>query len=217
MAYDLEEQEQLASMKAWWNQYGNLLTWLLIAVLAAYAGWSAWKYYQRNQSAQAGQLYEEVQKGVTAKDNAKVQRAATDMFEKFPRTAYAEMTGLTAAKVAFDANDLKNAKARLQWVVDQGQDDEYKAIARVRLAGILLDEKAYDDGLKLLGGEFPAGFASVVADRRGDLLAAQNKTADARAAYQLALEKMDVKNPGRQLIQLKLDAIGGGVAAKVPA
>ena len=218
MAYDLEEQEQLASMQAWWARYGSVLTWLLIAALAAYSGWAGWNYYQRNQSTQAGQLYEELQKAVTLKDNAKVQRAATDMQEKFPRTAYAQMTGLTAAKVAFDGNDLKKAKAQLQWVIDNGSDDEFKAVARVRLAGILLDEKAYDEGLKLLGGDFPAGFAGVVADRRGDLLVAQNKLPEARAAYQMALEKLALKNPGRQLIQLKLDAIGGAVTVvKAPA
>ena len=216
MAYDLEEQEQLATMKAWWSRFGNLVTWLLIAGLAVYSGWSAWNYYLRSQSTQAGQLYEEVQKSVAAKDSARVLRAAADMQQKFPRTAYAEMTGLAAAKVAFDANDLKNAKAQLQWVNEHGSDDEYRAVARVRLAGILLDEKAYDDGLKLLAGDAPPAFAGVLADRRGDLLAAQGKTADARSAYQTALTKMDQKNPGRLLIQLKLDALGGAASGTAP-
>lgn len=216
MAYDLEEQEQLASMKAWWTQYGNLLTWLLIAALAVYASWSGWNYYQRNQAGQAGQLYESLQKAVAAKDNAKVQRAATDMQSQFARTTYAEMSALTAARSAYDANDTKTAKIQLQWVIDRGSNDEFKAIARVRLAGILLDEKVYDEGLKVLAGETPAAFIGVIADRKGDLLAAQGKSADARAAYQIALDKMDTKNPGRQLIQLKLDALGGG-SVKAPA
>jgi predicted negative regulator of RcsB-dependent stress response len=209
MAYDLEEQEQMASIKAWWNRYGNLLTWVLIIALAGYAAWSGWKYYQRNQSLQASQLYDELQKAVTAKDNVKVQRAATDMEDKFGRSAYAQMSALTAAKLAFEANDLKAAKAQLQWVIGNGLDDEYKAIAKIRMAGVLLDEKAYDEALKLLSGDFPAQFAGVVADRKGDILVAQNKIDEARTAYQLALDKMDQKNPGRQLIQLKLDAIGG--------
>ena len=212
MAYDLEEQEQIASIKAWWNQYGNLVTWLLVIVLGGYAAWGGWKYYQRNQSTQASQLYEELQKAVTAKDNAKVQRAAGDMEEKFGRTAYAQMSALTAAKSAFDANDLKTAKAQLQWIVTNGADDEYKAVAKIRLAGILLDEKAYDEASKLLAGDFPAQFAGVVADRKGDILVAQNKLEEARTAYQAALDKIDQKNPGRQLIQLKLDALGGASA-----
>ena len=216
MAYDLEEQEQIASIKAWWNQYGNLLTWLLIIAMAGYAAWSGWQYYQRNQSAQAALLYEELQKAVTAKDNVKVLRAAGDMEEKFGRTAYAQMGALAAAKSAFDANDLKAAKIHLQWVVMNGIDEEYKAIAKIRLAGALLDEKAYDEAAKQLAGDFPVQFATAVADRKGDILVAQGKLEEARTAYQLALDKTDQKNPGRQLIQLKLDAIGG-TAAKAAA
>jgi predicted negative regulator of RcsB-dependent stress response len=212
MAYDLEEQEQIASVKAWWNQFGNHLTWVLIIALAAYAAWTGWNYYQRSQSAQASQLYEEMQKAVALKDNTKVQRAVSDMEDKFGRTAYAQMAALVAAKAAVDANDLKIAKTQLQWVIANGQDDEYKTFAQIRLAGILLDEKAYDEGLKLLSGNHPAQLAGLVADRKGDILAAQNKIEEARSAYQSALDKMDQKNPGRQLIQLKLDAIGGAPA-----
>ncbi|HJV85779.1 MAG TPA: tetratricopeptide repeat protein [Noviherbaspirillum sp.] len=211
MAYDLEEQEQLATLKAWWNQYGNLVTWLLIIALAGYSAWTGWNYYHRNQSVQAAQLYEELQNAVSSKDNAKVQRAASDIEDKFGRTAYAQMSALVAAKSAFDANDLKAAKAQLQWAVDHGSD-EYKAIAKIRLAGVLLDEKAYDEGLKLLSGDFPAEFSGAVADRKGDILAAQGKAEEARNAYKVALEKTDEKNPARQLIQLKMDAISGAPA-----
>jgi predicted negative regulator of RcsB-dependent stress response len=209
MAFDLEEQEQLASIKAWWNQYGNLLTWLLIIVLAGFAAWNGWNYYQRQQSGQAGQLYEELQKAVTVRDNALVQRAATDMQARFPRTAYAPMSALMAAKAAVEANDLPAAKAQLQWIIGSGSAEEIKAVAKIRLAGVLLDEKAYDDALKLVSGDFVAQFVSVAADRKGDILVAQNKLDEARTAYKAALDATDKKNPGRQLIQLKLDAIGG--------
>lgn len=212
MAYDLEEQEQLATLKAWWAKYGNLITWLLIIVLAAYAGWNGWQYYQRNQSAQAAQLYDELQKAQIAGDQARVQRAAVDMTERYGRTAYAPMAALAAARSAFEANDLKLAKERLQWVIDKAGSDQHKVIARVRLAGILLDEKAYDEALKVLDAKVPEQFVSLVADRRGDILVAQERIADARGAYQVALDKSDPANPARELIRLKLDAIGGASA-----
>lgn len=209
MAYDLEEQEQLDSIKAWWAKYGNLVTWALIIALAGYAAWTGWNTYQGRQSAQASVLYEEQQKSLAAKDNAKVQRAAADIQDKFSGTAYAEMSALVAAKSAFDANDLDSARKQLQWVLDHGRGKEYKAIAAVRLAGVLLDAKAYDEALKVLSGDYPAQFAGAIADRKGDVLAAQGKRDEARSAYKLALEKSDAKDPGRQLIQIKLDAIGG--------
>jgi len=209
MAYDLEEQEQLDSIKAWWAKYGNLVTWALIIALAGYAGWTGWNTYQGRQSAQASVLYEEQQKSLASKDNAKVQRAAADIQDKFSGTAYAQMSALVAAKSAFDANDVETAKKQLQWVIDHGRGKEYKAIAAVRLAGVLLDAKAYDEALKVLGGDYPAQFAGAIADRKGDVLLAQGKRDEARSAYKLALEKSDAKDPGRQLIQIKLDAIGG--------
>jgi predicted negative regulator of RcsB-dependent stress response len=212
MAYDLEEQEQIATLKAWWNQYGNLVTWLATTVLLAFAAWSGWKYYQRDQSGKGAILYEEIVKAAEAKDAVKVARASSDIKEKFSSTPYAQMGALTAAKIAFDANDIKGAKAELQWVVDHGQSDEFRAIARIRLAGVLLDEKAYDDGLKLLAWDFPEQFAALVADRKGDLLFAQNKPEEARKSFQAALEKTEIKNPARQIIQLKLDALGGNIA-----
>ena len=212
MAYDLEEQEQIATLKAWWDKYGNLTMWVLIACLGAYSAWAGWNYYQRTQSTQASALYEELQTAVQAKDNAKVLRAAGDMQTKFGSTAYAPMAALVAAKSSFDAKDVKSAKAQLQWAIEHG-GDEFKALAKIRLAGVLLDEKAYDEALKALSGDVPEQFAGAVADRKGDILAAQNKLAEARTAYQAALSATDKKNPGRQLIELKLEAIGGAVPA----
>ena len=212
MAYDLEEQEQIATLKAWWEKYGNLTSWVLIAGLAAYSGWQGWNYYQRNQAGAASALYDELQNAVQAKDNAKVLRAAGDMESKFGSTIYAPMAALVAAKSSFEANDLKSAKAQLQWAAEHGSD-EFKALAKIRLAGVLLDEKAYDEALKALAGDVPSQFAGAIADRKGDILAAQNKLAEARAAYQAALDATDKKNPGRQLIQLKFEAIGGSVPA----
>lgn len=211
MAYDLEEQEQLATLKAWWGKYGNLVSWLIAALLAAYAGWSGWNYYQRNQASKAAALYEEIVKAAEQKDLTMITRVSADLKDRFGSTAYAQMATLIAAKAAVDASDIKAAKAELQWTAEHGKSDDFRAIARLRLAGILLDERANEEGLKILSADFPEEFAALVSDRRGDLLFALGKTDEARAAYQTALEKTEIKNPARQLIQLKLDALGGAV------
>ncbi|CAN5881299.1 tetratricopeptide repeat protein [soil metagenome] len=217
MAYDLEEQEQLDTLKSWWKQYGNLVTWLLVLALSGYAAWTAWSGYQRNQSMQASQLFDELQRSVVAADNAKVLRATNDLIDKFPRTSYASMATLSAAKSAFDVGDFKVAKVQLHWVIDHSNLDEYKVLAKIRLAGIALDEKAYDEGLSLLSGDLSSEFAGEIADRKADIYVAQNKITEARAAYQVALDKFNVKNPGRQLTQIKLDAIGGSSGVKLAA
>jgi len=212
MAYDHQEQEQLDSFKAFWSQYGNIIIWVLILALGSYAGWNYWKTHQRNKSIEASALYDELQTSLLANDNAKVQRVAGDIRAKYESSAYAPMAALAAAKTAFEANDLKTAKTHLQWAAEHG-NDEYKSIANLRLAGVLLDEKAFDEALKVLNGKFLPQFTSEVNDRKGDVLVAQNKLNEARAAYVAAIAAMDPNAPGRQLVQIKLEAIGGTVPA----
>jgi predicted negative regulator of RcsB-dependent stress response len=212
MAYDLEEQEQIASFKAFWSKYGNLVTWVLILALGSFAAYNFWNKHQRDQAVEASALYDELTDAVTAKDNAKSQRIASDIQSRYKRTTYAQMSALAAAKTAFDANDLKTAKAQLQWVLDNG-NEEYKSVAGLRLAGVLLDEKNYDGAMQLLNAKYLPQFAAEVSDRKGDVLVAQNKIADARAAYVAALAAMGPKHPGSQLVRIKLEAIGGTAPA----
>lgn len=208
MAYDLEEQEQLALIKDWWNKYGTLVSSAVLAVVLGGAGVQGWRYYQNQQSTTAATLYAQLDTAEKSNEAKKVQEIAATLVASHPRTAYAGMAALRAAKSFAAANDLANAKQRLQWVVDKAHDDEMRDIARLRLAGVLFDEKKYDEALKLLDAKHVAAFDGLYADLRADILAAQNKRAEARAAYQIALEKSDVRSSYRQLIQVKLDALG---------
>lgn len=212
MAYDLEEQEQIDNLKAFWNRYGNFILTVLTVVLLAIAGYRGWGWYQMREAATASAVYDELRVAAAAKDAGKVGQVAGTLFEKHGRTVYARMGALLAAKAHADAGDLKAAKAPLQWLVDKGGGDEFARLARVRLAGILLDEKAYDEGLKLLPLESAGDFAGSYADRRGDLLLAQGKTEEARAAWRLSLEKLPQRSPLRALVEIKLDALGGAGA-----
>ena len=205
-----EEQESLENLKAWWAKWGNSTTWIVIVVLVVAAGWNGWHFWQRRQAAEAAVLYDQVQQAVSSNDKALVTRVSADMEDKFGGTAYAQMTALAAAKTLYMAGDTAGAKAQLQWVVDHGKDDEYKEIAKLRLSLVLLDEKAYDAGLKILDDAPIDAFKGLLSDRRGDLLAAEGKRDDARTAYKLALDTLPKSDTStRQLVQFKLDALGG--------
>ncbi|HTH59091.1 MAG TPA: tetratricopeptide repeat protein [Paraburkholderia sp.] len=205
-----DEQESIESFKAWWAQWGNAATWVMLIVLLALAGWNGWNYWQRRQAAEAAVLYDQVQQAVANGDAALYTRIAGDMENRYGGTAYAQMTALGVAKAMYMAGDASSAKAQLQWAADHAKDDEFRQIAKLRLASLLLDEKAYDQGLALIPQPDSGPFKGLVADMRGDLLAAAGKRDDARAAYKLALDNLPKDNPSdRQLIQFKLDALGG--------
>lgn len=205
-----DEQESIESFKAWWTQWGNATTWVVLIVLLALAAWNGWNFWQRRQAAEAAVLYDQVQQAASGSDKAMLTRVASDMEGRFGGTAYAQMTALAVAKSLYMAGDTAGAKAQLQWAADHAKDNEFRQIAKLRLASLLLDEKAYDQGLALIPQPDSGPFKGVVADGRGDLLSAAGKRDDARAAYKLALDSLPKSDASeRQLIQFKLDALGG--------
>lgn len=210
---DLQEQEQLDAVKAFWKTWGNLITWVLIAALAAYAGWNGWKWYERDQGQKAGAMFDELSRAVQAGDAEKAGRIFTDLSSRYPRSAFAEHGGLAAAQLQVDKGQADTAKATLTWVATNGRQDELQAVARLRLAGLLLDAKQYDEALKQLAGIKSPEFEALAADRRGDVLSAQGKADEAKAAYQAAWAAMPDTITYKQLITAKLTALGAAPAA----
>ncbi|MCB4361309.1 YfgM family protein [Quatrionicoccus australiensis] len=205
---DLEEQEQIDSLKTWWKMYGNLFTSVVVAASIGAIGWQGWNWYQRSQSAQASAIYGVLEQAVAMQDTAKVKAAAGELAEKFGRTSYAGLGALLAAKQSFEAGDLKTARAQLSWAADNGKD-EVRDLARLRLVAVLLDEKDYDAALKQLEATPAPVFAARFLESKGDVLTAQGKKGEARAAYQAALDKGEAKaGPARELLQQKLDSLG---------
>jgi predicted negative regulator of RcsB-dependent stress response len=210
MALDLEEQEQVEELKAWWKQHGGLIGAVLLAAAVAFAGWQGWRWYQVSQSTQASVLYDTVTKAAQANDAKALRDATGTLVESYPRTLYASMGALVAARYYFDRNDLKTAKAQLQWVRDHSPSDDFKHLARLRLAAVLLDEKAYDEALKLIEAKPADAYEAQYAAMRGDILLAKNQAAEAKAAYKLALEKSDKKDGGfQESVRMRLEALGG--------
>lgn len=217
---DLEEQEQLDQLKGFWKRYGNGITWLLIALLAAYAAWNGWNWWQRDQAVKAGAMYDELDKAAQAGDADRAGRVFDDMKDRYPRTAFTEQGGLLAARLQFDKGRPDAALQTLAWVGANAVEAEYRTVARLRAAGVLLDQKKHDEALKQLdeaGKSLDAtdatGFEALLADRRGDVLAAQGKRDDAKAAYRKAWDRMDPKVDYRRLVEAKLTVLGAAPAA----
>lgn len=212
---DLEEQEQLDELKHFWKQYGDLITWVLIAVFGAVAAWNGYQYWQRQQAVQAASMYDEVERAVKSGDSARLDRSLTDMKDRFGSTMYAQQAGLMVAKAQHDKGNVDAAKAALTWVASNAADEGYQAIAKLRLSGVLLETKAYDDALKLVAGSFSKDFAPLAADRRGDILMAQDKKSEAKAEYEKAYKGLDERAEYRRLVEVKLNALGVDPVAAV--
>jgi predicted negative regulator of RcsB-dependent stress response len=209
---DLQEQEQVDALKAFWKQYGNLITWTITLVLAAFAGYNFWLKHERDQATQASTMFGQLEDAAQAADPVRAARVFADMKSRVPKTTYAQLAGLLAAKVQYDKGDTANATASLQWVADNG-NEENAGVAHLRLAGLLADAKKYDEALRQLDLVKPAAFAALVADRRGDIQLARGQKDAAKTAYKTAWDALPATTQYRMLVEAKLTALGAAPAA----
>jgi predicted negative regulator of RcsB-dependent stress response len=205
---DLEEQEQLDQLKAFWKRWGNLITWVLTAVLAAFAAWQGWNWYQRDQAAKAAAMYDEFDRAYTAQDLDKAAAAAGDLQARYAGTGYAAQAGLQVAKLQLDKEKADDARKALAWVAEHGSEGPYRDIARLRLAGLQIDAKAFDEAAKTLDAIKSTEFTALVADRRGDALLLQDKRDAAKAEYQKALAGLEKTQDYRRIVEAKLATLG---------
>jgi predicted negative regulator of RcsB-dependent stress response len=205
---DLEEQEQLAELRHFWNRYGNWISWALIAVLGAYAAWMGWQSWSARQAQQAAVLYDAVERAAMAGDTSMLERASADIEDKFASTTYAQQAALLAARVMQKKKRPDAARKQLSWVIEHGNNEAYQALARLRLAGLLIEDKAYDEARKQLSASMPESFAPLVADRLGDLAMIQGQQAEAGKYYQQAWNSLEANAEYRRLVAVKLAALG---------
>lgn len=207
-ALDLDEQEQLDQLKHFWKTWGNLISWVLIAILGSYAAWNGYQYWQRSQAVKASALFDEVERAVGSGDVSRVERSLADMKDKYGSTQFAQQAALLAAKTLQAQGKTDAARAALAGVADAASDPAYRDVARLRLAGLHLDAKAYDEALKQLSQEFTPAMSGLAADLRGDVLQAKGQSAEAVTAYQLAWTQLADSADYRRLVQAKLNALG---------
>ncbi len=208
-ALDMHEQEQVDALKSWWKDNGK---WVVVAVIAGVVIFGAtrgWQMYQAKQGAAAATLYSEVLQQIATNDSKRINDATAAIVAQYGSTGYAARAQLLAAQANIQFKDNAKAQSQLQWVIEHAAEPGLQDTARLKLASLLLDEKNYDGALKLLDAAHPDAFSGLYVDLKGDVLAAQGKTDEARAAYKQALEKTDAKSMYRSLIQMKLDALGG--------
>lgn len=208
-ALDFQEQEQLDTLRAWWKDNGTFLLGVVLVLVVAIGGWRGWQSYHSKQKTEAATMFEQFEAQLASNDAKRVNDAAAVVMDKYASTPYASRAALIAARVNQQDKNPLGAKTHLQWVIEHASEDGLKNVASLRMAAILLDEKDYSGALKSLGNNPSAEFDAMYADMKGDVLNAQGKFSEARVAYQQAYNKLNVKSAYRNLVQMKLDALGG--------
>lgn len=206
MAFDLQEQEQIAELKAFWHDYGRHIALGLGIAIAVYAGWKGWNAWENRQAMQASALYAKME---TASDEAaKVKAIADEIKREYSRTPYAGRAALMSAYAAFSAKDLAAARSELEWAISNGREAGIRDAARIRLANVLMDEQKYDEALAQLKSAEEQSFGALYSETRGDALALKGDTAGAADAYKQALAKLSKDAANYKFVEVKLESLG---------
>ena len=213
---DLEEQEQLDKLKHFWERWGNLISGALIVALLGFAGWRGYDWYQSRQSGQASGLYDQVQANAEAGDTAKLANSLKAMQDSYKSTTYAQQANLLAAKVFFEKGQLDQAQNALKAAAASTADKGLQSLARLQLASLLTQQKQYDQAAQQLSTDIQPEFAALAADRLGDVQTLQGKNAEAIESYTTAFKGIEAGQPYRQMIAMKLTALGVDVSTIDP-
>lgn len=209
MAYDIEEQEKLDAIKDWWDKNGVKVMVLAFGFALAVLGWRGYQWYEQHQATKAMGYFEALEVAATQQtDESKVRvlAASEALRNDHAKSGYTSRGVLLAAEALRQQGDLDAAKDQLQWLAQNSAEPAMVDMARLRLAGILLEQADYPAALDLLKNPSEA-YAGLYADRRGDIQYAQGQLDQARSEWEQALAGL-THVAYNQIVQLKLDALG---------
>jgi len=210
LASYFSEDEQFEQLKAWWKRNGIALIAGVLLGVSFVVGNNLWKKYRAEQAETASALYEQMMIGYTQKQVDTAQAAGGKLMQDYTSTPYAGKAALYMARISFETADMRSARAQLQWAIDNATEPATVHTARLRLARIMEDSGELDQALQLIDVSDTGGFGSEYEEARGDLLVAKGEVAEARSAYQRALNKLPPGSTYGKILQIKLADLGGG-------
>ncbi|MFT4046693.1 MAG: tetratricopeptide repeat protein [Solimonas sp.] len=210
MTTHYDDEAQAEQLKTWWKENWPALAAGLVIGLAAIFGWEGWQNHKQQRAADASQMYEDLKKAIADGKSDVAKPLADKLTADYADTPYAAGAQLRLAAAAVAADDLGDAATRLQWVREHAEDDGLQQIAQLRSARVQWQQGKPDEALKTLDGD-AGSFAALYDELRGDIKLAQGDRAAARGAYQKAFAATPEDEPGRQLLQRKLDDLADAV------
>lgn len=201
------EREQVDAIKHWWQSNGKSIVLGLAVGLAGLAGYRYWDGMQDAQAENASVNYEQFLNLAAQGGGKEALETGEAILKAYPDSSYARLTGLLLAKLAVDDGKLDDAKKHLQWVIDHAGSEEVAAIARARMAQLVLSGGDADAAMKLFK-QIPAAHRRQFAELEGDILARLGKAEDAAKAYAEAQKLVADSGADTRLLELKVEALG---------
>jgi predicted negative regulator of RcsB-dependent stress response len=209
----LSDREQEEALRSWWKENWRWIFGGVALGLALLGGWNYWQSYRDRRAATAAKIYSEIDTALRDRNIEKAGTLLTGLTADFDSSAYAQEARLLLAKADVDSGKYDDAAKLLREVSEKSKDKEMAQIAGLRLARVLVQQAKYDEAVKSLEAQTSGAYAGQAREIRGDALSAKGDKEGARAEYAAALAGDDAQID-RNLLELKLQEVGGVVAAK---
>ena len=199
------EDQQVEAIKKWWKDNGASLILGLGIGIAGLLGWREYLAYQTRHSAEASDLYVVVQTQVMTDRFDEAAAGKADLIRtEYADTPYAALASMAQARFEYENGQADAALTHLRWASENASEIDVQHVARLRLARILIAQKQYDEAETILLAEHPSGFDAGYEELKGDLFVARGDVAQARVAYEKAINASD-GNASRWLILKRQD------------
>ncbi|GAB1261030.1 YfgM family protein [Aurantivibrio plasticivorans] len=221
MADHITEEEQIEAFKRWWNENGKSLVIGVSVAVIGYFGWQTWQSQQQSANEAASLMFEDLLTAAAVTPGEELTEAnrlkIVDIAEQLKtdyNSAYASNAALMLAKIYVNEGDVENAKAQLQWAIDNSGDQAISLTARLRLAELQYVQAEYDAALASLNVEANT-YEPLFDELRGDIYVAQGESDNAASSYQAALDGLtEGMSQRRNFIQMKMDDLAAPAVAK---
>ena len=202
------EEEQVAAIKKWWKENGTSVILGVVIGSSALFGWRAWQGQITAKGEQASSVYSQLENQLASEEKEAAATTGKQLMETFPKTPYASFAALKLAKLAVEAEDIAGAENYLRWTIENGQPEELVQTATMRLARLNLSSEKADAAWALLQTIEEASVLASYHELKGDILLAQDKQTEAKAAY-LQASALNPGGPaGNAFLEMKMDDLG---------
>lgn len=203
----VSDKEQIEMIRNWWRENGKFTLLSIVAALVITSGWRYWQNSKNQEAANASVVYEQMLNHAASHQLSAVQFEVTNLLTSYPHTPYASLAAFMSAQNAVSNNKIDEALEKLNWVISNSKNKDFKQIAKIRKARILLSLKKYDEALSLLTEISSAAYLPLMYEVKGDVLVAKGDKKAALSAYQLALSSLKKDEPNRSFLRMKYDQL----------
>ncbi|WP_426425672.1 tetratricopeptide repeat protein [Bradyrhizobium genosp. A] len=141
---EVDEEVRREQLKKLWDKYSLYFIALMVLVVAAVGGWRGYQYLESKKAAEAGAIFEKAVELSEQGKHAEAETAFADLAAKAP-SGYRTLARLRAAAEASARDPKAAAKMYDDIAADSSIGSEWRDLAKIRAAGLLVDSASYAD------------------------------------------------------------------------